>query len=800
MLKKILAFVIIIVCSIKLHAQVNKADSVANLLEHYGLRHKSSILFVHFDKNVYTNNDQVWLTGYLLKTVTDLNHYTTLYLSLINDADSSVVQQNKFLIDKGFAFGSLVLPDSIQSGNYRFVAHTNVKLNGKPDVEFVQPIVIKSTTVNPLKASLSIFKTNDEKTGNGTVLLKALTSDNRFIPDAEVIYTVGRDNNFILKGKAKTSIIGEVMIDYPTGKITDKNNLISVTIRKDKYTRFQKIELPVQTSHRYQVNFYPEGGYLVSEIENKIGWEVKDSEGSMMSVKAILFAGDKILDTIASNSYGMGQFYISPKENLKYSIKLIKDDGLFGEYQFPSSLKNGTNIKFASAIGNNELRLSIESNMNTVAHLVIHNYENLYSITELKLSPKKQVNVLLKLDSVPRGLNTATLLDSMYLPIAERIFFAHYDEIENLNLLTDKNQYSTRDSVKLDIEMLPKGEILNNGLVSIAVVQENRISLSNKKNIVDYNYLENNLVQLPANSTGLKFNDTGYLEDILLIKGWRRYKWPQRKDDFVKHDISSIEYFGAITKGKKPLKIPLELSAISGANVNLINTDSTGQFVLPYQALIAEPTKKIWFSLGNKNFADYTVKINDPFDEIKSVLSQLNYSNSINKFSVLSATENISALAGIKLKEVTINKSKDNSTNFQSAIGRNECGDYVCSYGFLNCNNHSFGTLPIKGKNYPSNGRIVTYAGCMETKVNPNFLVLNSIEMAKEFYVSDIKNINEPINFATIYWNYQIFINSKDKTSLTFTTGDLTGDFRIIIQGVTQNGPIYGEKLISITK
>jgi uncharacterized protein YfaS (alpha-2-macroglobulin family) len=62
--------------------------------------------------------------------------------------------------------------------------------------------------------------------------------------------------------------------------------------------------------------------------------------------------------------------------------------------------------------------------------------------------------------------------------------------------------------------------------------------------------------------------------------------------------------------------------------------------------------------------------------------------------------------------------------------------------------------------------------------------------------VSDISNKNEPINFSTVYWNYQVLI--KGETSVSFNTGDLTGPFKIIVQGVTNGGVVYGEKEITV--
>ena len=184
-------------------AQDQNLDDVAEKLKRYYSQNNRSTLFIHFDKNVYTNNDQVWFTGYLLKAAVKSDQYHTLYLSLINNADSSVVLQEKFLIEEGISFGNLTLPDSLPSGNYCFVANTNIKLDGYYDGEFKQFIIIKSTTPNPLDAKVSVFKVFDEKTQNGTALLKILSSGNRFVENAEIQYQIGQEGNVIQSGKAK---------------------------------------------------------------------------------------------------------------------------------------------------------------------------------------------------------------------------------------------------------------------------------------------------------------------------------------------------------------------------------------------------------------------------------------------------------------------------------------------------------------------------------------------------------------------------------------------------------------------
>jgi len=805
MLKKSLLFLVLsLFLALNLRAQTNKTDSLANVLERYDLHNRNSVLFVHFDKNIYTNNDQVWFTGYLLKTIVGLAHYNTLYLSLVRDADSSVVLQQKFLIEKGYTFGSLILPDSLQSGSYRFVANTNIKFGNKPDVEFLQPITIKSTTINPLVASLSLFKAGDETTGNGTVLLKALTGDNRFVADAEVSYTIGRDRNILKTGKAKTSVIGEMMIDFPANRLTNENNLVSVSVKKGASKEYLNFEIPIKEKVRFQVSFFPEGGYMVSGIQNKVGWEVKDRDELSISAKAVLFADDKVLDTISTDLSGLGNFYLKPESGKSYKVKLLNENKLIGSYALPESLKQGTVIRLNSAIGNDEIRAVLQSNIDETIHLVVHNQEKIFLVTALDMKNNRPLKVLLKLDSVPKGLNTITLFDGLYRPIAERIFFAHYNELSKLEILPEGEEFKTRDSVKLNLQVSSSGKLLN-GLVSIAVVQGNRINLSGRKNIVDFAYLENHTNELPPSSSGIKLEDLNYLENVLLIKGWRKYKWPHQVTEGFPQEktISAFEYRGEITKGKKMLKVPISLTTIAGSNLNAITTDSLGKFVLPYSTLITEDKPKIWLTINDRNFSAYNVNILNPFSEIKSFLRSSHYAPKSQNTSVLqSGSEGINALSGIKLKDVTIKKVKDNSMFFASNM--NKCGDYVCGNGYLNCPNHRNDPKNKPAENNRSyklfGGGTTVYGGCSADANKPNLFILDGISLPKEFYVADLRNLNEPINFSTIYWNYQTAISKTGDTSLTFTTGDLSGEFKIIIQGITDNGPVYAEKTITVKK
>jgi len=798
-------FYIVLICSlllfVKAGAQDLKLDSIAKNIHNYALKTDQSSLFIHFDKNVYTNNDQVWFTGYLLKAITDLDQYHTLYLSLINNKDSSIVLQDQFLIDKGFVLGGLTLPDSLPSGAYRFVANTNIKKNNKPDGEFIQPATIKSTTVNPLTASISIFKAYDEQTKNGTALLKVLSGDNRFVEGAEIRYQIGKDKKLLLTGAAKSSVIGELMINYPAHQITKENNLLRVSVKKGKDVRHAKLELPVENDLNYQIRFYPEGGYLVDNLLSKVGFEIKNAEGAAIKARAVLYENDVAMDTIETGSTGMGSFSICPQWSKSYFVKLLANSEPDAKYDLPAILKEGLVLTAGSAIANEYFRIQLESSVDTKVYVLVHNFSTVFLQTPLSLTAHKTQHVKFKLDSVPAGLHSITVLDSHYRPIAERIFFAHYDQLNQAEITADKHEYGTRDQVNLKLNVLNKDKVPQVSIVSIACVQSNRLSGSNNQNIVDYFYLGQYIKSLPNNPMGLKYIDQEYLNNILLVKTWSRYKWPEV--EMVNKDvISDFGYSGTIARKKKPLTAPMELTTIAGGNLNFLNTDSVGRFNIPFSNLILkEPKLPVWLSMTTTKYDQYELKINNPQEELKKYLVQQNFEPLYTKADILNeSTQSITSFAGIRLKEVVISKSKDERTDFAKNAFANSCGDYVCRYNILNCPNHGgdYGNrAPVKGKNY-ANGRggTTVYLGCTEEQPRPNITLLKGINLPKEFYVSDITNKNEPINFATVYWNYQVLV--KGETAVSFNTGDLTGQFKIIVQGVTDGGVVYGEQEIGV--
>ena len=126
--KPILIALFLPLCIINAKAQTTGVNNLDDKLKAYGIKTHTPVLFVHFDKNVYAGNENVWFTGYLFGA--DYSRYNLLSLALVKDDDRSVILENKFLVKNGLSFGKATIPDSLAPGNYSFIATTNRLKNG----------------------------------------------------------------------------------------------------------------------------------------------------------------------------------------------------------------------------------------------------------------------------------------------------------------------------------------------------------------------------------------------------------------------------------------------------------------------------------------------------------------------------------------------------------------------------------------------------------------------------------------------------------------------------------------------
>lgn len=790
-------------------ATIGISDSLIKKFNYYKLSKPEGVLYAHFDKTIYTNDENVWFTAYLLgSTRPELNDVVSVML--VRDNDHTIALSDKFVMTDGICPGNLFLPDTIASGNYSFMLYTNDVSGGKPAHVFVQPVTVKNTTEASFKANLELLDTAESAPG-GVRKIRLVTQTNsvKIIADAPVNYFLGDKNHPLISGTVKTDHAGQYIFSIPVEGIKLGNNIFEAKISYGKETKALKLVLPV-FKDKPIVHFFPEGGTLSDNLTMRVGWEVKNAAGTPYKITAVLYEDAHAIDTISTNSYGMGHFWLKAHTGIRYMVKLLDKALTDSLYELPKVM-DGPGITIPHALAGDTLGLVVKAKHPANVFVVLHNYREVFFSFPVKINATGRL-VKINLADMPKGIATITILDSLERPCAERLFFAHYNLRSSVVIKPDKKSFDKREKVTLDLKLFDAGGNAIPGNVSIACVQANRIELKKATDIESYFYLVNNLGTLPVkeNYMGNTDEDKNFLEDVLLIKGWRRYKWADlsnstAKDTVIRQD--SMKFTGTVTWYKKTLKKPANLLLFKNSSKIILSTNKKGMFSLNDASVVTAENKKLYLFVAGESNNSYEISVTDPFKKINQLMAKDYEAPNYEHFVLNQKNADIEKLNDmehvIRLKEVKIKGSNDNS--LYGGMGENACGDYVCMNNILNCPNHR-GSLgnhkPVKGRMYYYNGQPgYTYLGC-SIDPNDNRLMFDGIKYAMEFYPADYSQVNppDPELLSTIYWKHQFIISPKGDNKISFYTSDVTGDFKIIVQGISANEVIYDEKTIMVQK
>jgi hypothetical protein len=781
-----------------LRAQHGRFDSLLNL---YSTKHHSPVLFMHFDKNVYSNNENVWFTGYLLDQA-DSAQYKTLSLALIKNDDRSILMDDRFVIDGGFCFGNTNIPDSVRAGAYTFIAYGNRLHNNKPDIVFTQQVTIKTGNQQTFNASLNPLDTSATAANQKVMLLVNFMNEKSPPSSVPVTYYVGDARKPATTGAVKTAL-GQYIFNIPSNLLSAANNKLNVQLKYKTEVQDISMTLPVPPQPA-QLHFYPEGGNLLSGVVNIVGMEAKTAGGAPLSTEAALYEDEQVISATITNGNGLGKFAIIPKPGKKYRVQL-KAGNSSKDYGLPDAVA-GPGLSVKKAVVNDTLIVDVYSDdPKRKLYLVGHNYRASFFETPIERFPNQRAKIILT--GMPRGIMQLTLVDSLGRPYAERMVFAHYNNKSKLDITTDNSDYAKRKKVKLNIKL--SGEA-DNAAVSVAVVQENRIELKNKSDIENYIYLKSELNDVPVKESYFSNTDLDKrdLENVLLIRGWSRYKWTDalktKAEDTVK-SIKQLVFNGRVMKYTGKFKEPVALVTLNPTGT--YNTDINGAFLLPDSNIVTEPGKKITVMVANGTPSDYKVQLVNPYDSVNKQLANTidpsTYHSPVHESSASLKLEGMER--AIQLKEAVIKGKKDDSFYHSVGLpGTNECGDYVCQFNILNCPNHRFAadnTQPVQFRSYNYQGRTFVYPGCI---THPERTALNfkGIYAAQEFYPADYSELNpsQPEYVSTLYWKSQLMLKKGEAQEVSFYTGDVTGPFKVVVQGITDNDVIYGETSFRVNK
>lgn len=372
---------------------------------------------------------------------------------------------------------------------------------------------------------------------DGTYLLRAFTNYMRNQPQA-YFYKKEIPVFALYADKIEDSVKTENI-----GKIDSKNQ--------------ENLDLP-------EIGFYPEGGYLVNGIKNKVAVKIKGADLSASPMIGIIedTEGNKITD-FNTFEFGLGSFYLIPESGKKYRAVITSgDEDIL--YSLPASLSEGYVMN--TSVTDKEVVIKITTNKkeglkNT---LVIGQQRGLAAFD---YTQDKSTNTMLlripKKDLI-EGVLDIVLFNESTKPVTERLVYIEKNENISISVKKENNSpIGLRENVNLEIEVKDTLGRLIPSTLSLSITDANLIRFnSDSENIETWLLLNSDLKGQIKSSNyfftkGNSIKKNLQLDLIMLTQGWSRFIWQELLENSLKQEFKpedGIYITGRTLDAKSPFQ------------------------------------------------------------------------------------------------------------------------------------------------------------------------------------------------------------------------------------------------------
>ena len=479
-------------------------DSLARRVAHFGNALPQEKVYLHLDNTCYFVGDTIWYKGYVTRngagTLTDLSKI--LYVELLTP-DGYLVERQQLAMPDGTAHGAFVLTDSLYAGFYELRAYTRWMLNfGQceyPHAEHTEDMFYD----------------------------KQMARD--FFRDYEKLYS----------------------------------RVFPVSDKPDEAGRYPK-DMTLRPMRRYyksrrgkpgiDLKFYPEGGHVVAGVANRIAFELNDEDGQHLEAELSVQDRDGQEVARASTTHrGRGMFVLPAAKAGETYKAVFRVGGYDYDIKLPEAEEEGYALQISQSGGRVHAAIAGPPAAQMTLGLQIQHEGVAKAFRRIMPDPQGKASVEIPLDSLPTGVNQATLFDGRGRIYASRLFFVNRPEDYRPGIAVEgiKKQYAAFEPVELHLKLTVPGDSAH---VSLAV----RDHATDEATYDSGSMLTEML--LASELKGFVENPEYYFEAddstrrqaldlLMMVQGWTRYDWQMM----------------AGTKGTTEITLPERLQTLEGS-------------------------------------------------------------------------------------------------------------------------------------------------------------------------------------------------------------------------------------------
>ncbi|MCE7041120.1 hypothetical protein [Dyadobacter sp. CY312] len=404
-----------------------------------------------------------------------------------------------------------------------------------------------------------------------TIWFKAYNLDgahNRFLDMSKVAYleVLDKDNNAVIQTKFSLSA------GKGNGSVSIPSAIASGNYKVRGYTSWMKnfgpeyyfetdISIvnpfvrfdPAPDAERelsYDVQFFPEGGYLVKNMESKVAFRATAPDGKGISFRGVVI--DQRNDTLVRfqpSRFGIGNFMLKPESTDSLRVVITDSRGRQFNYALPKVMQRGY-VMHVSDAGTGQVKVTVNRagfEEPGDAYILAHT-KQLNPLSDKLVFEGNKAEFNINRADLGEGISHLTILNEKLKPVCERLYFKRPEKMLTLDAKVGKADFTTREKVTLD---LSAGQASN---LSVSVFLSDSIKGLPQEDIASYFLLTSDLqgqVEDPSYYFRNVSSQTDQdLDNVMISHGWRRFKWENVFGASVPKYEFLPEYDGHLVFGK----------------------------------------------------------------------------------------------------------------------------------------------------------------------------------------------------------------------------------------------------------
>ncbi|HMF72929.1 MAG TPA: hypothetical protein VK616_15730, partial [Flavitalea sp.] len=240
---------------------------------------------------------------------------------------------------------------------------------------------------------------------------------------------------------------------------------------------------------KYEIQFFPEGGNLISNLENRVAFKVADQYGTGVACSGVLI--NEKNDTVIHFQplkFGMGNFVFTPSADHAYKAVVTLADGKTITGDLPLLNPSGYVMR-TDDDNNGNVKITVTTNITDRANggeifLLAHTRQT------IRYAAKKSIlngtaSFMFGKDMLGEGVSQITVFNKELQPVCERLIFKAPLNSLKLNIGSSAASFTARNKVDLNVSSSFTGKPVQANM-SLAVYQVDSLSPASVLNMESY--------------------------------------------------------------------------------------------------------------------------------------------------------------------------------------------------------------------------------------------------------------------------------------------------------------------------